>query len=188
MCRIPMFSPSGWFTSVQEAQHRVKIVQRLADAHQHDVGDGQAGIQLGEQHLIQHLRRRQVAGPCRRGWRRRRRSPCGSPPGRRCTRCCRGGTASAPSRCSCRPPARHRYLTVPSSRDTCLRATWGAVIIARLRQLLPQVPWTGWSSHQRRSTPRCSHVKTCPPRKAGCPSSRRVRGQLLQGHGFRCRS
>ena len=45
---------------LQELQHRVQVVQGLSNAHQHDVGHRQAGIDLGEQHLVQHLRRRQV--------------------------------------------------------------------------------------------------------------------------------
>ena len=39
----------------------IHVVQRLSNAHQHDIGDLPAGIQLGEQHLIQHLRGGQVA-------------------------------------------------------------------------------------------------------------------------------
>ena len=50
----------GVVHQLQEFQHRVQVVQRLADTHQHDVGDGQAGVFLGEQHLVQHLRRGQV--------------------------------------------------------------------------------------------------------------------------------
>ena len=62
----------------------------------------------------------------------------------------------------------HRYLMVPSSRETCLRATLGAV--------MTQVPF----SFSRRAldrfvisskdvTPRWSQVNTCLPRKAGSP-------------------
>ena len=40
---------------LQKAHHIVKIVQRLADAHQHDVGNGQAGVHLCKQHLVQHF-------------------------------------------------------------------------------------------------------------------------------------
>ena len=52
----------------------------------------QPRVLLGEQHLVQHLRRRQVPDLARDAWRRRRRSPSGSPPGRRCRRCFRGGS------------------------------------------------------------------------------------------------
>ena len=40
---------------LQKAHHIVKIVQRLANAHQHDVGNGQARVHLREQHLVQHF-------------------------------------------------------------------------------------------------------------------------------------
>ena len=56
----PNVHPVGVVHQLQEFQHRVQVVQRLADTHQHDVGDGQAGVFLGEQHLVQHLRRGQV--------------------------------------------------------------------------------------------------------------------------------
>ena len=42
---------------LQKPQHVVQIVQRLADAHQNDIGNGQAGVLLGEDHLIQNFRR-----------------------------------------------------------------------------------------------------------------------------------
>ena len=41
----------------QEAQHSIKIVQRLTDAHEDDIGNGNACVKLGEQDLIDHLRR-----------------------------------------------------------------------------------------------------------------------------------
>ena len=47
--------PVGAVDQLQEAQHVVHVVQRLADAHEHDVGHGQAAVQLGEKHLIQQL-------------------------------------------------------------------------------------------------------------------------------------
>ena len=34
----------------------IEIVQRFANAHQHDMGNRQTGIHLSEQHLIQHLK------------------------------------------------------------------------------------------------------------------------------------
>ena len=40
---------------LQKTQHILVVVQRFSDAHQHNVGDLQAGIQLGKQHLVQHL-------------------------------------------------------------------------------------------------------------------------------------
>ena len=45
---------------LQKAQHIVHVVQRLADTHEHDVGDRQAAVQLGKQHLVQQLRWPQV--------------------------------------------------------------------------------------------------------------------------------
>ena len=57
---MPMFSPSGWFTSSRNRSTLSRLSMRLADAHQNDVGDGQPGVLLGEDHLVQHFRRRQV--------------------------------------------------------------------------------------------------------------------------------
>ena len=37
----------------KEAHNIVKVVQRFADTHKHDIGDGQAGIQLGKEHLVE---------------------------------------------------------------------------------------------------------------------------------------
>ena len=51
----------GAVDQFQEAQHVGHVVQRLADAHEDDVGDGHAAVQLGEQHLVQQLRGAQVA-------------------------------------------------------------------------------------------------------------------------------
>ena len=45
---------------LQKPQDIVQIVHGLSNTHQHDVGDLQSGIQLGEEHLVQHLRGRQV--------------------------------------------------------------------------------------------------------------------------------
>ena len=50
----------GMIHQLQKPQHIGHVVQRLADAHQHNVGHRPAGIQLGEHHLIQHFRRPQI--------------------------------------------------------------------------------------------------------------------------------
>ena len=42
---------------LEEAHDVVEVIQRLTDAHEHDVGDRQAGIELGKEHLIDQLRR-----------------------------------------------------------------------------------------------------------------------------------
>ena len=47
----------GVVDQVQKLQHVLIIIQRLPDAHQDDIRNGNAGIQLGKEHLIQHLRR-----------------------------------------------------------------------------------------------------------------------------------
>ena len=64
----------------------------------------------------------------------------------------------------------HRYLMVPSSRDSCLRATTGAVIKHRpfsfSRRDLERLVISS-----KEAAPRCSHVKTCLARNAGSPSS-----------------
>ena len=44
----------------QETKHRIQVIHGLANAHQHNVADLKAGVQLGKQHLVQHFRRRQV--------------------------------------------------------------------------------------------------------------------------------
>ena len=36
----------------KKAHNIVKVIERLADAHEDDVGDGQPGILLGEHHLV----------------------------------------------------------------------------------------------------------------------------------------
>ena len=41
----------------QEFKDIVLIIQRLANAHENDVGDIQSAVQLGEKHLIQYFRR-----------------------------------------------------------------------------------------------------------------------------------
>ena len=56
----PDVQPLGVVHQRQKPQHGIHVVQRLSNAHQHDIGDLPAGIQLGEQHLIQHLRGSQV--------------------------------------------------------------------------------------------------------------------------------
>ena len=45
----------------EEPQHRVKVVQGFADAHEHNIADGVAGIDLCKEHLVQHLSRGQVS-------------------------------------------------------------------------------------------------------------------------------
>ena len=45
----------------QEADHIIQIIQRLSDAHQHDIRDFDIVFQFCEQHLIQHFTRRQRA-------------------------------------------------------------------------------------------------------------------------------
>ena len=45
----------------QKAQYGVIIIQRLSDAHEHDVRHRQTGIELREQHLVEHFRRREPA-------------------------------------------------------------------------------------------------------------------------------
>ena len=52
--------PVGMVHQPQKAQHVVPVVQGLSNTHQHDIGDLPAGIQLGKQHLIQHLRGPQI--------------------------------------------------------------------------------------------------------------------------------
>ena len=50
--------PIGVVYQFQKPQYVIQVVHGLADSHQHDVGDLQPGVQLGEEHLIQHLRGR----------------------------------------------------------------------------------------------------------------------------------
>ena len=52
---------------LQKLQHIVPIIQRLADAHEHDVGDLPSGVKLRKQHLIQHFRGRQIPHPSGHG-------------------------------------------------------------------------------------------------------------------------
>ena len=42
----------------QKFKDIVLIIQRLANAHENDVGDIQSAVQLGKKHLIQYFRRR----------------------------------------------------------------------------------------------------------------------------------
>ena len=46
---------------LEKLHDRIKIVQRLPDAHQHNVGNRKSGIDLAEQHLVQKLRRSESA-------------------------------------------------------------------------------------------------------------------------------
>ena len=66
----------------------------------------------------------------------------------------------------------HRYLMVPSSRDSCFRATVGAVIKQRSASF-SRSGLERFVMSSKDVTPRCSHVKTCLARNAGSPSSLR---------------
>ena len=46
---------------LKKAADVVAVIERLADAHEHDVGDLAPGIELRKEHLIEHLRGGQVA-------------------------------------------------------------------------------------------------------------------------------
>ena len=56
----PNVQSQGVIHQLQKPQHVVQVIHGLPDAHQHDVGYAQAAVQLGKQHLLQHLPRRQV--------------------------------------------------------------------------------------------------------------------------------
>ncbi len=56
MCLIPI-PDRGVIHEFQESHHVVEVVQRLADAHEHDIRDLCSRVQLGKQHLIYELRR-----------------------------------------------------------------------------------------------------------------------------------
>ena len=45
----------------EKAHDIVKIIERLADAHEDDVRDLAAGLPLGIEHLVEHFRRLEVA-------------------------------------------------------------------------------------------------------------------------------
>ena len=45
----------GAVDQLQKPHDVVKIIQRLSDAHEHDVRNGHAGIHLGKEHLVQHF-------------------------------------------------------------------------------------------------------------------------------------
>ena len=99
---------------LQKPQHIVQIVHRLADAHQHDIGDGEPRVLLGRRSPDPASLPASSPGPCRRWWRRRRHSPCGIPPERRCRRCCRGDSCIKTDSIQLPSPSSHRYLMVPS--------------------------------------------------------------------------
>ena len=40
---------------VQKAEHIVIIIKRFSDAHQHNMGNRQSGVNLGEHYLLQHF-------------------------------------------------------------------------------------------------------------------------------------
>ena len=46
---------------LEEAHDLVKIIQRLPDAHEDDVGNFAAGLPLGIEHLVEHFRRLKIA-------------------------------------------------------------------------------------------------------------------------------
>ena len=46
----------GAVHQLQKTHDVVKIIQRLPNAHEHNVGNGLAGIHLSKQHLIQHFK------------------------------------------------------------------------------------------------------------------------------------
>ena len=46
---------------LKKAHNVVKVIERLTDAHEDDVGDLAAGLPLGIEHLIEHFRRLEVA-------------------------------------------------------------------------------------------------------------------------------
>ena len=94
-----------------------QVVQRPANTHQHDVGDGQAGV--GEQRLVLSAGvRSQTAG-----------NGGGGHPIRHPT--WEEMHTVLPWYCmstvSMQLPI-GQAIQVPSNRDTCLRATWGAVV------------------------------------------------------------
>ena len=45
----------------KKAHNIVKVIERLADAHEDDVGDLAAGLPLGIEHLVEHFRRLKIA-------------------------------------------------------------------------------------------------------------------------------
>jgi len=45
----------------KKAHDIVKVIERLADAHEDDVGDLAAGLPLGIEHLVEHFRRLKIA-------------------------------------------------------------------------------------------------------------------------------
>ena len=65
----PDVQPVRVVYQLQKPQHRVQIVQRLSNPHQHNVGHRLPGIQLGEDHLIQNLGGRQIPDLSRNGGR-----------------------------------------------------------------------------------------------------------------------
>ena len=51
----------GMVDKLQKSHHIRAVIERLADAHEHDVGNFLPRIELRKEHLIEHFRRRQVA-------------------------------------------------------------------------------------------------------------------------------
>ena len=76
---------------------------------------------------------------------------------------------------------------VPSSRDTCLRATLGAV----MKQVSVSFSRRGLERFvisSKSVAPRWSQVNTCLPRKAGSPRELEQARHLRQGHVISDRS
>ena len=67
MFRIPMFTPSGGRDVLEKAHDFVEIIQRLPNAHQHDVGDALPDVLLGGVNFGAYLACLEVAHPARLG-------------------------------------------------------------------------------------------------------------------------
>ena len=46
---------------LEKAHDIVKVIERLADAHEDDIGNFAAGLPLGIEHLVEHFRRLKIA-------------------------------------------------------------------------------------------------------------------------------
>ena len=53
-------APRRMVDKLQKAHNGIKIIQRLADAHQYNVRNRQTGFLFGKQHLVKHFRRREI--------------------------------------------------------------------------------------------------------------------------------
>ncbi len=56
----PDVEPVRMVHQLQKTQDGIKIIQGLANAHKNDIGNRKAGVELGEEHLIEHLGGRQI--------------------------------------------------------------------------------------------------------------------------------